>query len=1130
MTLSIVALTPEEEFLQFLDPELCSIKETCTINGLRTIAFEYKFQDMVEDKKLFKLGNKIWIQGDNNLTDCLYLINTSVEQDIYKENSFSFECEEVLVELTYAPLLSHLEFTTANGFKLASENGSQCVKVDYNSLFYWFGKYFNIGVVQDCLSRHAQYISVTGTISPMALLRQIEEETGNVFITRYEKDILNNTIHRYLDFLNPINCSKDWSLNLEYKFVDTSEVIAIYDRNGNPVKDDNHLAVAPYSNNMPNESLEESVKDGNHDGEELYEGYIDTEYSEIYNPEEQTVEDPELNKQYSKLNNINPINCSFRITDTKGKVLKTNNETELVWNASATGLINNTQTAVISLIQQGNTFGIDVNNKSFVVAPSDTTDVNISYVEAIQDGELTPSWINENATIPDDSYFEIYDHVRNMVLFRTCINREIGSVHEEILDLAYNLNDVVHNINETDTYTAVSPILSLNEENGDSTNNLSRSQLGDLITRWKNLKINKGSTIPMIVQKINVKAVSLEAAKATLGSYVENSGAIESTSFSNWWRRPYNPQDQKNDSTPADSTWEFLRATAYWNAPYSKNKGRLEVETDKVGLAEFDTIHQKNDSRNEKGMVSSPKLGTTTSSDEDIFQIYNQVASYLKDHETPEIELDLDVVNLRDAEYNNYQIWDKVFVKIPDTGELITARVVEISKEAHDVAKNTVKINNYITNTIKTIAKNTVIHTTNVNYTYPASKKVTVQLENADFVIGGNDILYPANKLLNFTLYKVDNGSSTFMKNYTKKTDAYGRATLNTKLNPAEYKMEVTFGGDEEFAETSSTFKISVGGKKETKKSTKSTSKTKTTKKTNKTVKKTTYYDKYGRSPDKKKVLGIGRISASGDIGSYDQFYATEVKNKCPYCGKASLVYQIFWGGEHGDYHPLPVMGNNNKGSNQEGAFFCTNLRTCGADFSAQGREHISGGKKLTVTKARKKSSKADAYKLMKGKYPYNKVETKNNAKKNTNTKNRKVIGKISKTVKNQALAIVGNKTGYSALRAICTYMDNKIWYACYGGFCRSPESVLSSKKCNCCDGTRLLMQLCDGAGLSEYYKMYYVHVHEKYGHVYALFESKKTGKKVYIDTASDVHGCYGYVCQGYSHGSPASRYPTRPF
>jgi hypothetical protein len=108
---TIVALTPTEEFLQFIDPDLCDIKETLTTNGLRTIEFEYRFQKYEEDKQLFQQGNKLWIQNDENLTDALYVINTKVKEDIFKENSFNLECEEVLVELNNAPLVSHLDLT-----------------------------------------------------------------------------------------------------------------------------------------------------------------------------------------------------------------------------------------------------------------------------------------------------------------------------------------------------------------------------------------------------------------------------------------------------------------------------------------------------------------------------------------------------------------------------------------------------------------------------------------------------------------------------------------------------------------------------------------------------------------------------------------------------------------------------------------------------------------------------------------------------------------------------------------------------------------------------------------------------------------------------------------------------------
>ena len=101
MVLSIVILDKKEDFIQFLDPDLCKLEETIEEGGLRTLSLTYQFKDLVEDKQLFKIGNKVWVSGDVNLSDCLYVINTEVTQDIYDENSFSLDLEEVLVELTY---------------------------------------------------------------------------------------------------------------------------------------------------------------------------------------------------------------------------------------------------------------------------------------------------------------------------------------------------------------------------------------------------------------------------------------------------------------------------------------------------------------------------------------------------------------------------------------------------------------------------------------------------------------------------------------------------------------------------------------------------------------------------------------------------------------------------------------------------------------------------------------------------------------------------------------------------------------------------------------------------------------------------------------------------------------------
>jgi hypothetical protein len=356
------------------------------------------------------------------------------------------------------------------------------------------------------------------------------------------------------------------------------------------------------------------------------------------------------------------------------------------------------------------------------------------------------------------------------------------------------------------------------------------------------------------------------------------------------------------------------------------------------------------------------------------------------------------------------------------------------------------------------------------------------------------------------------------------------------KYDPGDYVIEINFAGDEEYLESVTTVKINVSGTKvvkQKKTSNKNKGKNKTTKKTEKVITKTTYYDKYGRSPDKKKILAIGLKSASKDQGSYGVFYGQEFKNKCPHCGKATLAWGIFYAGnEKSNMGKFPATGNWEGGS-AEGHIFCT---SCDADYSCQGHEHYSWSNyKLTTTKKRFKSSKSDAYKLKKGKYVYGTTKVTQKPKKVTNKKtNRKIIGNPSSKIRKLALSIVGNKTGYNAMRAICSWMDKNIHYPGrgYGGFVKSPDRVVSSHYGNCCDQTRLIFHLFDAAGVCEYYDLYYVNLScPSYGHVYGRIRSKKSGKWTNVDPASDAYGCYGYVCDSCSRTSPVdSKYPHMPF
>lgn len=1132
--ISIVVLDPYEQFLQFLDPELCELKENDKVDGLKTLELEYKFQDAAEDKNLFRIGNKIWVQGDVNLSDCLYVINTSVKQSVFKDNSFTLEAEEVLVELNYAPLVTHTDLLTKECFVTQTTNDELTVRIDWNSLNEWFGEYFNIGVVQECLSTYVSYVPFTGTMTLMSLLRHIEEETGNVFVTRYEKDVLSNEIHRYLDFLNPINVNKNWTLNLEYNFVGeiTTEH---YDDNGNIVPDDKPWDVTRFLNSHVPTGQEEDVKPYDPEEDEATRVYDTEDPDYKWLPEDEDVEDETIKKEYRTYHDIVLDNIEFRILDPNLQEY-TVDGTPLKWSAEDVDFDTDSGDWLISLCQTGNIIGLCVNEASFAAVPTGYTDYSDKYIEAIKDGSLQPIPISDvNVILPDNCFFEIYDSVYNQSLFRTCINNQIGTVHREVLDFGFNLEEIEHNIDETTTYTAVSPVLTLSDDT--SMGKLKNyTELGNLITAYTNLKITKGQTIPMIVQKLQVKAETLELAKRKLGNYVNNSGADESTSTSNWWKRPVHPQDQKNETDATQNTWEFLRGTAYWKAPYAKHTGLLYVETDKLYSTQYASVIGRADNRDDRGAVHSPKIGTTESTDEDVYSIYNQVALYLKKHETPTIDVEVDVANLRGHEYNNYDIHDKVYIKLPDNNELITAKVVETTKEAHDVAKNTVKLSNYTAvNNIKTELQETIIHADNTSFKYPNSKKLEVTLENLDYNADpGNRTQYPANKLLAFTLYTVKDGTQTFKKTYTKVTSAYGKTSINMKYDPGDYVIEINFAGDEEYLESVTTIKVNVSGVKKvkTQKTTSSNKgKNKTTAKTAKVITKTTYYDKYGRSPDKKKILAIGLKSASKDQGSYGVFYGQEFKNKCPHCGKATLAWGIFYAGnEKSNMGKFPATGNWEGGS-AEGHIFCT---SCDADYSCQGHEHYSWSNyKLTTTKKRFKSSKSDAYKLRKGKYVYGTTKVTQKPKKVTNKKtNRKILGNPSSKVRKLALDIVGNKTGYNAMRAICSWMDKNIHYSKYYGFLRSPNYVLQCKHGNCCDQTRLLLQLLDAAGVGEYYDMYYVNLScPSYGHVYGRVRSKKTGKWTNVDPASDAYGCYGYVCDSCSRTSPVdSKYPHMPF
>lgn len=1060
--MNVIVLDYNEKFLTFLDPELLDITETTEIGGLPTLSVEYIMSNDEEAKRLFKVGNKILIVDHPSLDDRLYVINTKVKRDYFKENNVVFDVEDVLVELNYAPLFSQTDLTTKNGFTINTVNGEKTVFVDYKALKFWFGDFFNIGIVQDCLNTTIQKISPTGTMTKMELLRFIEEHTGNVFVTRYEIGMLDNTIHRYLDFLNPNGNDSNFSVSFEY----------------HPTR-------------------LESADSG--DVEE----------------EDEVIPAPDI------LHNVE--NLQLSVKDSNGEVID-----NLQWSGDELHINNNAPAVVFTLKYTKPSLKITVNNRTFNESKAAGIEDESTYVDTneilINVGGLnanTENYVDNpiNTTIPDTilpnhTMIEFVDTYTGTVFFKHELNPMLGDVHTEVLDLAYNTENIEYEVDESDTFNAIAPILSL-DQSGGATNGLSYNDLTKIINRWKNLEVTKGTTIPMIVQKVS----NNEAPTAT---YLD-----QSDPSSNYYIRPLHPQDNIQTGS-SGSTYEYWKGTAYWTAPFTKRKGEMFIKIDEETGAEYNQIRTKQDLTNPYGAGYLPKIGQVSTSDEDPYAIYNDVAMKLKDKRFPTVDIEVDVANYRNGNYNNYGLYDKVYVRIPGFEQLVTAIVKKTSKSFHDIGENKVELTNFTVNT-RVITKETGLFGDNLSFKYPSKGTLKVTLQD----LTSEDVGL-ANKIVTLTLYSVDDsGTQKFKKAYNKKTSSSGKVTLPLKLNPGDYIVEANFGGDIEYSPSTATYDVNVSGKIDKPKTTKKTTKSKTTKKY-KTTKR--YWSKYGEAPDNKRVMAVGRASAPGELGKYGYgFYEAEYENVCPKCHKkGTLFWDIFYAGnETTDYGHVRKTGNGEGGS-AEGHIFCSNPR-CDGDWSIYGKEHGYTNTRLKRKGKLKKSSKKRAYTLRNGKMLYDTVKVEIKQKKNTkkNTSH-KTLTTINSKVKEKALKLATGNSDFENAKKIAKWCGPNIHYGYSEGFTKTPVAVLNSRNGNCCSQTQLMLQMLDAAGVTESYDLYYVFVccnaAKGVGHVFAKMVNKTNGKWWYVDPCKADPWHHYVTGWGSPPGRRQTKYPTKPF
>ena len=641
--MTVVVFDHNERVLDFLDEDRLIIEPKEEYRGLKTCSLTYEITETDDVQLLFKLGNYLWVSHEY-LDDCYYIMDTPLDQLYSSENQITIELEEALVELNYVPLISQTDITADNG------------------------------------------------LTRMSLLRYLEEETSNIFRTRYEKDPITNTIHKYLDFLNPLDSDKNWELNISYKLPVDGD-FGTFDENGNPTTPDSPEDIDP--NYTP-----PVVED-----------------DDIYGP------------TYVPALNYDLGDVVLRITDENGNPFSYGG-TELSWDDDSLQLTTADEPEVILQVKyQSNAIKVKVNGKSFTAIPENTAGNTIHNYGIVTINNTIDEVSNVN--LPNNSRVQLLDSASGKVFYEQVVSPSAGNTHNDILDLTYNVENISFEVDETDTFTAISPILT----NDASTDSLTRTQFNTLINNWINLEVHKGDLIPMIVQKI------------------QNVGTLPGTSTpaGNYFSRPIKPQDQIDTQTPANSRYEYWRGTAYWNAPFDKNAGEMHIEDKTIADVEYLNVHTKIDESDDLGVRISPKMGPVETSDEDPYAIYNDVAMKLKDKRTPKVNISVDAANYLNGKFNDYNVNDKVYVKIPNFDKLVTAVVTKTTKNPHDITNTRVEMSNYTVNN-KVSTTETYITGKDISVNYPGKAVVRVKLCDAN----GNGI---NGKLLTFQLSKSENGT-----------------------------------------------------------------------------------------------------------------------------------------------------------------------------------------------------------------------------------------------------------------------------------------------------------------------------------------------------------------------------------
>lgn len=202
---NIIILDSKENLIGWLKSELAEIIETNKKETQRTVKITYPLSSDVHNDlgEWYKQGNKIYIPDTLGVDACLYVINTKFNIDYWDTNKIVVNAEEVLVELNYVDL-----------YKNTSTSNQTVSKDMLNKIF---GNWYEIGDYEAPPNSYLRKLTLVGTMTRLSVLRQIEKQTSNIFVTEYSID-KDNTIKRVLHFKQQKNLGRDFNTVLDLSY------------------------------------------------------------------------------------------------------------------------------------------------------------------------------------------------------------------------------------------------------------------------------------------------------------------------------------------------------------------------------------------------------------------------------------------------------------------------------------------------------------------------------------------------------------------------------------------------------------------------------------------------------------------------------------------------------------------------------------------------------------------------------------------------------------------------------------------------------------------------------------------------------------------------------------------------